>query len=160
LRLALPQAALTALCLLCAPAQAQWKWRDKDGQINASDRPPPRDIAEQDILARPVPEARRPAAVAAAASAPASSARPVERELESRKRGAEAEQAAKAKGDDERQAAQRAENCRRARSHVAALESGQRMARVNDKGEREVLDDLGRADEMRQAREVISSECR
>jgi hypothetical protein len=40
------------------------------------------------------------------------------------------------------------------------MESGQRMARVNEKGEREVLDDRGRAEEMRQARSVIASDCR
>jgi hypothetical protein len=34
------------------------------------------------------------------------------------------------------------------------------MARVNDKGEREVLDDKARADEMRRARDVIASDCR
>ena len=52
------------LCALmvatAAPAaHAQWKWRDKSGQVNASDRPPPRDVPEKDILARPVPEVRR-----------------------------------------------------------------------------------------------------
>ena len=62
--------------------------------------------------------------------------------------------------EEERLAPQRAENCRRARSHLSAMESGQRIARVNDKGEREVLDDRGRAEEMRQAREVIASDCR
>ena len=41
-----------------------------------------------------------------------------------------------------------------------ALQGGQRIARINDKGEREVLDDRGRADEMRQARDVIASDCR
>ena len=65
-----------------------------------------------------------------------------------------------AKADDVRLAAQRSENCNRARSHAAALDSGQRIARVNEKGEREVLDDKGRADEMRRAREVIASECK
>jgi hypothetical protein len=34
------------------------------------------------------------------------------------------------------------------------------MARVNDKGEREVLDDRGRADESRLARQVVASDCR
>jgi len=43
---------------------------------------------------------------------------------------------------------------------MVALEGGQRMARINDKGERENLDDNARADEMRRAREVIASECR
>ena len=63
------------------------------------------------------------------------------------------------KADEERLAAQRADNCRRARGHLAALESGQRIARTNERGEREVLDDKGRADEMRQARAVIASDC-
>ena len=160
-------ALLVALLLaLSAPlAHPQWKWPDKSGQINASDRPPPLDIPDKDILARPaaLPEQRRvlltPAASAASA-AEAPQAPGGERELEARRRAVEQEQAAKAKADEQRLATQRAENCRRARSHLAALETGQRLARVNEKGEREVLDDRARADEMRQAREVMASDCR
>ena len=72
----------------------------------------------------------------------------------------EQEQSAKAKTEEARLATQRGENCQRARSQQAALEGGQRIARLNDKGEREVLDDKGRAEELRQAREVIASDCR
>ncbi|HOL37008.1 MAG: DUF4124 domain-containing protein [Proteobacteria bacterium] len=159
--------ALLALCLaagVCGPAQAQWMWRDAKGQVTASDRPPPRDIAEKDILARPTASVPRaapaatPASAAPGVAAPASS--PLEAEVEARRRAAEQQAAAQAKADDERLAAQRAENCRRARGHLAALESGQRMARTNERGEREVLDDKGRAGEMRQARAVIASDCR
>lgn len=164
LRQALPVAALIALAVMVSPVHAQWKWRDKDGQINASDRPPPKDIPDKDILGRPGTETRRslPAA-AASAAAPAASAAPktaLDREIEARKKAAEQEHAAKAKAEEERQAALRGENCRRARGQLAALESGQRIARVNEKGEREVLDDKGRASEMRQARAVIASDCR
>lgn len=155
---------ITALALVLAAAstaQAQWKWRDKSGQVNVSDRPPPMDVAEKDILARPTPESlRRPAPAPAASAASAPARGPLERELAQRRSAAEQERSAKAKAEEERVAAQRAENCRRARNHMAALESGQRMARVNDKGEREVLDDRGRAEEMRQAREVIASDCK
>lgn len=152
----------TLVFALAAPAaHAQWKWRDKSGQVNASDRPPPFDVPEKDILSRPTPDARRTSpAPAASAAAPVKPAAPVDRELEARKRGAEQEQAAKAKAEEERLANQRAENCRRARSHLTALESGQRIARINDKGEREILDDRARADEMRQARAVVTSDCR
>ncbi len=155
-------AAALTLTLAAPAAHAQWKWRDKSGQINASDRPPPLDVPEKDILARPpaTTEARRPAAAASAASGAAVRAAPVDRELEARRRATEQEQAAKTKAEEERVAAQKAENCRRARSHLAAMESGQRIGRVNDKGEREILDDRARADEMRQAREVIASDCR
>ena len=84
----------------------------------------------------------------------------MEREVQARKKAAEQEQAAKAKADEDKLAAQRADNCRAARGHLTALESGQRIARTNDKGEREVLDDKGRADETRRAREVVASDCR
>ena len=163
---------LTAIVLATLPAlaDAQWQWRDKDGQINASDRPPPREVPDKDILSRPVPEGRRTASGQAAA-APASGAAPaaaaasaaptaLERELQARKRATEQEQAAKSRAEEERLSALRAENCRGARSHLTALESGQRIARTNDKGEREVLDDKGRADEQRRAREVVASDCR
>jgi hypothetical protein len=159
---------LTALTfVLLAPlAQAQqWMWRDKDGRVTASDRPPPRDIAEKDILQRPVPESRRVATVAPAASAAPGVAAPaattaLEREVQARKKAAEAEQAAKSKADEERNAARKAENCRNARSNLATLESGVRIARTNDKGEREFLEDAARNEEMRRAREVIASDCR
>jgi Domain of unknown function (DUF4124) len=161
---------LTTLTLvLAAPlAQAQqWMWRDKEGRVTASDRPPPRDIAEKDILQRPVPESRRvaspaPAASAASGAAAVAAAAPtaLEREVQARKKAAEAEQAAKAKADEERNAARRAENCRNARANLATLESGVRIQRTNDKGEREILEDAARNEEMRRAREAIASECR
>jgi type IV secretory pathway VirB10-like protein len=147
-------AALLGLAMFATAAQAQWTWRDKEGRITASDLPPPRDVPDKDILTRPAP------ATSAAASNPATPAPPVERELEARKKAAEAERAAQTKTDDAKQAAARADNCRRARAQLAAMDSGQRIARLNDKGEREVLDDKGRAEESRRAREVMASDCR
>ena len=170
--LVLPLAVVTLLMALSPAADAQWRWRDKGGQINASDRPPPKDVPEKDILDRPGPETRRSAAapvtVAASGAAdgtaapapPAAPPTPLEREVQARKRATEQEQLAKAKADEERLSTQRTENCRAARGHLIALESGQRIARTNDKGEREVLDDKGRADEQRRAREVVASDCR
>ena len=166
----LPATLWALLALATAlPAQAQWKWRDKDGRITVSDRPPPREVADKDILSRPATAPRPVAPPAAAAdapatapAAPAASAPPtaLEREVQARRRAAEEDKAAKAKAEEERNAARRADNCRQARNQLLALESGQRMARTNDKGEREVLDDAGRAQELRRTREVIASECR
>lgn len=157
----LPLTLLMALLMAALPAQAQWKWKDKTGQITASDLPPPRDVPEKDILQRPDLNLRRVAPPAAAASAAPVATRPAgDKELEARKRAGEQEQQTKAKVDEERLAQQRGENCRRARGHLSALETGQRIARTNEKGEREVLDDKGRAEEMRRANEVISSDCK
>ncbi len=169
-----------AAVLVSTPAEAQWRWRDASGRVTASDRPPPKEIPEKDILSRPSSAAqpRRPVAVAepasgaaSAAALPASGAASggllaasapggLQAEVEARRKRAEQEQAARAKAEQEKLAAQRAENCKRARSQVAALESGQRMARVNERGEREVLDDRGRAEELSKARSVVASDCR
>ena len=171
-RVALVTAALCAAA--ASPAQAQWKWRDAAGRITVSDRPPPRDVADKDILQRPaapakpvaaatpgVATASAPAPASGAVAAPAAAASaPVDKELEARKRAAEAERAAKAKLEEDKQAAQRADNCKRARGSLAALDSGQRITRFNDKGEREILDDAARATETRRAREAIISECK
>ncbi len=155
------------MLLLSLPGHAQWKWRDKDGGVTVSDRPPPRDVADKDILSRPA-SARRAslsaapsAASAASATSPAGDGKgPLDREVEARRRAAEQEQTAKAKADETRVAAQRTENCQRARSQISTLESGQRLARVNSKGEREMLDDKARADELAQARDAASANCR
>ncbi|HLL10183.1 MAG TPA: DUF4124 domain-containing protein [Rubrivivax sp.] len=171
----LPLCAAVLLLATSIDAPAQWAWRDANGRVNASDRPPPRGTPDKDIISRPATEASRrtsaapmvagsagaaaSAAVSGGASGPSAKG-PLDRELETRKRAAEQEQAAKARVEEERLAAQRADNCRRARSQLAALDSGQRMARVNDRGEREVLDDRGRADESRLARQVVASDCR
>ncbi|MFZ2648798.1 MAG: DUF4124 domain-containing protein [Burkholderiaceae bacterium] len=155
---------------LALPASAQWKWRDKTGVIHYSDLPPPQGIPAQDVLQRSS-AGRAPVVAAAAASAPASaapfSAAPAPRgdpELEARRGKVEQEKADKAKAEErvqaERIAAAKAENCMRARSHMKTLEDGMRMVRTNASGEREVLDDKGRAEEKARAREVISSDCR
>lgn len=152
-----------ATLALALPADAQWRWRDASGRVTASDMPPPRDIPEKDIIQRPSGAARPAAAAAPAASAVASApaaATPVDKDLQAKKKAAEQEQQAKAKAEEQRNAAIRADNCARARSHLATLDSGQRLARVNDKGEREVLDDKARAEEVRRAREIIASDCR
>jgi flagellar biosynthesis/type III secretory pathway protein FliH len=159
-----------AIGLLCAalvaalPAHAQWKWKDASGQVHISDRPPPADVPDASILQRPAAPVLRRAAPATPAASPASgapAAKPrTDPELESRLKKAEDEIKAKAKAEEERVAASRAENCQRARQQLAALESGMRVARMNDKGEREYLDDAQRAAEVQRARQLIASECR
>lgn len=79
--------------------------------------------------------------------------------MEEKKKQTEAAQAAKKKEEDQRVMALRAENCKRAQAAKAGLDSGVRMARMNDKGEREILDDAGRAAELERTQAIIQSEC-
>ena len=162
--------AMAALVLVALPAQAQWKWRDAAGHVQYSDLPPPSGTPDKDILGRPAAQNRAAAAAAAqlpasAASAPRAAAsalapRTVEPELEAKRKQAEAELAAKKKADDEHNAAARADNCKRAKSQMQTLESGVRLARTNDKGEREILDDAQRDAEMKRTRDVVAADCK
>ncbi len=161
---------MAALALLALPAHAQWKWRDAAGHVQYSDLPPPLGTPDKDILARPAAQNRAAAVAAAqlpasAASAPRAAAsalapRTIEPELEAKRKQAEADQAAKKKADEEHNAVARADNCKRAKSQMQTLESGVRLARTNDKGEREILDDAQRDAEMKRTRDVMAADCK
>jgi len=155
------------------PSQAgvQWKWRDANGVMHYTDRPPPAGTPESQILSRPA-GARSPKVVDAAASdasAPAAaspakagstSGKSTDPELEARKRKAEEKKSAEQKAEDEKQAKARADNCERARSYERTLQDGLRISRTNAKGEREILDDKARAEEMQRTQEAIQGNCR
>ena len=164
-----PVAIVTVLGMaLALPALAQWKWRDKAGQTQYSDLPPPAGTAEADILLRPNAGQRRAAAapVAAAAASDAASAAPrlapkaSEPELEAKRRKVEEEAAAKKKAEEARMAVARADNCVRAKAQVRTMESGVRVTRTNEKGEREFLDDATRATEAQRSRGIVASDCK
>ena len=164
-----PLVIITALGLaLTLPAHAQWKWRDKAGQTQYSDLPPPAGTPEADILLRPNAAQRRVAAapVAASAASDAASAAPrlapkaSEPELEAKRRKVEEEAAAQKKADEARVAAARADNCVRAKAQLRTMESGIRVTRTNDKGEREYLDDAARAAEAQRSRGIVASDCK
>src|SRR5258706_1522865 len=142
------------------PAAAQWKWRSKSGQIQYSDTPPPAGTPDQDILQRPDARRRAAAAAASAASAASAAGGKVEPELEAKRKKVDEEEAAKRKAENDKLAAARADNCVRAKSYLRTLDDGVRIARTNDKGEREILDDKQRADEVKRARDVVSSDCK
>lgn len=150
---------------LAGPAAAQWKWRDGKGQVQYSDLPPPQGTPDKDILQRPNGGALRAAPAPTPAAASAASAPPLvpkgsEPELEAKRKKLEQEEAEKKKAEEQRIAAVKADNCTRARSQLRTLESGVRIARTNDKGEREILDDRQLAAEQKRARDVMASDCK
>jgi len=149
--------------LLCGSVWAQWQWVDETGRRVFSDTPPPLSVPDKNILKRPgshtqptvVPEPTP------AAAEPLAIPKPSGRDsaLEARKKQAEEAEQAKKKAEAERQAKLRAENCERAQRAKATLDSGMRLATTNAKGEREILDDTGRAAEAKRLEGIISSDC-
>jgi hypothetical protein len=155
--------------VLATPAEAQWKWRDKNGRVQYSDQPPPSGVPDKDVLQKPASANRQAAApvAAAVAAVPASAAsgialtpKTVEPELEAKRRKADEEKAAKDKAEEQKLAAARADNCSRARSQLRTIDDGIRIARTNATGEREILDDKARAEERRRTTDVIASDCK
>ncbi|MES2363018.1 MAG: DUF4124 domain-containing protein [Pseudomonadota bacterium] len=162
--------------LFSLTALAQWQWLDKDGRKVFSDRAPPAEIQEKNILKRPAGSARpapqaaseagdsatKPASAAstplAKTSAPKLSGK--DAELEARKKKAQDEEAAKKKAEEEKVTKIKADNCERAKTNLATLQSGVRMAAVNANGEREIFDDDKRAAETKRTQEIIDSNCK
>lgn len=157
-------------------ALAQWQWVDKDGRKVFSDRAPPPDVAEKNILRRPAgrtantpaPATDAPSADSAPAS-PGAANRPeataakssgVDKELEAKKKQAADAEAAKKKADEERVTKEKIENCARAKQAKATFDSGVRVARTNANGEREVMDDAARATELKRIQSVMDRDCK
>jgi membrane protein involved in colicin uptake len=97
------------------------------------------------------------AAPKAAASAPRLSGK--DKELEEKKKQAEAAEAAKKKAEEERLAKARADNCERAKRAKASMDSGMRIATTNAKGERDFMTDAARAAESKRLGEIMAAEC-
>ncbi|MES2878339.1 MAG: DUF4124 domain-containing protein [Pseudomonadota bacterium] len=160
-----------AACLVSLAASAQWQWIDKDGRKVFSDRAPPGDISDKNILKRPGARATsasvtaEPAAITAAAPAPQETASApklsgVDKELAEKKKKAEEAEAAKRKAEEEKILKAKIENCARAKQAKTSFDSGMRIARTNAQGEREVMDDAARAAEVKRIQAVIDSDCR
>jgi hypothetical protein len=157
-------------------ALAQYQWVGKDGRKVFSDRPPPAEIQEKDILKQPGGR-RAPAPVAAAApadtagpaaAAPAGKAKAdpnapkisgKDADLQARKKKLEDEENARKKIEDEKFAKSQADNCERARKAAASYRSGERLVSTNAKGEREILDDAAKAEEIKRVQSVIDRDC-
>ena len=164
------------LALVCGgyalTVSAQWQWIDKDGRKVYSDRAPPAEILPKNILMQPgvkmtaLASASAPAAPASATgmSAPKAQASAPrlpgkDAQLEAKKKQAEDEENVKKKAAEEVLAKARADNCERAKKGVATLQSGIRIATTSAKGEREFMDDAGRALETKRLQTIAQTDC-
>jgi hypothetical protein len=159
---------LLLLALVVAPdVSAQFKWRDANGRMVYSDQPPPTSIPPDAVLQAPGlrPAAERPGATGEAAKATgAASGSPTagaaaDRELEFRKRRIERAETERKSGEEAAKARQVAAACEETRAELRALESGVRISRINERGEREFIDDAQRAARADAARKSSREHC-
>jgi len=154
---------------LSISAWAQWQWIDKDGRKVFSDRSPPSEIQEKDILKRPGASSRPPVspadnsvtaspAAVGKVSAPRLSGK--DAQLEARKKQAEDAEAANKKAEEEKIAKARADNCERAKRGLASFESGVRISVTNAQGEREIMGDAARAAEKNRLQGIAANDCK
>jgi hypothetical protein len=162
---------LVVLAALSSGVYAQWQWLDKDGRKIFSDRAPPPDVPDKNIVKRPGqhkaalnPVEAEALGSGAAASASSAASAPkisgVDKDLADKKKKAEQADVAKRKAEEDKVAKTKADNCVRAKQAKAGLESGVRISRTNQQGEREILDDAARAAESQRIQGIIDSDCK
>jgi hypothetical protein len=145
--------AVAALLVATAVNAQIYQWKDASGKTIISDKPP--------AGVRPAPKGE---AEAPAANAPSSNAAPqkttADREMDFRKRQKESQEAASKAQTEQAASAAKNENCEKARRYLQSLESGERMALRDDKGERYYMEDAQRQQEITKTRQDIQTVCK
>ena len=153
-------------------ASTTWQWLDANGRKVFSDRAPPPEVAEKNIIKRPAgmsaptePSYGVPTLTPAPTEAKAESAAPkpnagVDKDLEAKKKKLQEAETAKRKAEEEKFAKAKAENCLRAKEAKATYDSGVRISKTNASGEKEVLDDAARSAEVKRLLGIIETDCK
>jgi hypothetical protein len=158
--------AAAALAALPAAAQQLYKYVGPDGKVQYSDRPPADGRKAEKVTSSRISSVGPGAGGASAAAASGDGAKPsapktaAEQEQAFRQRRIDAEEKAK---KDEKLALdqqQKAESCAGARRELAGLQSGQRIARLNEQGERIFLDDAGVQSEIARLQREVAAGCK
>ena len=162
---------LLLAALAAAPhASAQYQWRDANGRMVYSDLPPPASVPPSAV--QRAPARQTPAVAPGGSGVTASEPRPggtpaaggaapsiAEQEMAFRKRRLERAEAERKATQAQAEARRAAAACEFARAQVRTLESGMRVARVNEGGEREVIDEATRASQLDGARRSMREHC-
>ena len=144
------------LCGLFSTASAQvYQWKDANGKTVYSDKPP----AGKSVSIKQAPPSsdnigELPSETKA--GEPKGPKSLAERDLDFRKRQKENQEQAEKARNEQRQANQRSEYCDNNQRYLKTLESGERIATRDDKGERNYLDDAQREQEIAKTRQALS----
>jgi hypothetical protein len=149
-------AAVAVLAFACVAQAQSYKWVDKDGKVQYGDAPP-QGATKVTPLKPPAGPAAQPASKDAKDAKDAKKLSPEEafKKRQADQKAAE-EKAAKA----DKEAADRRQQCASHQDAIRQLESGARIARTNEKGERYFVEDDQRAKEIAQQRKFAAEACK
>lgn len=168
-------AGIAALAGFAGQAGAEtYIWKDANGKTIISDSPPPRagktparssgDDGKNSGYALPADKAEAAQGKSTQASSngtPATAPKTMaDKDLEFRKRQMENRDQEEKATKEAQDKARRQDECKRASEYLTALQNGQRIARFNDKGEREILDDAQRDSEIARSRQSVNELCK
>ncbi len=144
-----------------------YKWKDKNGSVRYSDTPPPSSIKQEAVGRKKVtkptgvaplsPVVNTPA-VADAKQVPAGKEEGAQEDA-AKKRQENAEIEKKNQQEKEAQAKLKEENCKAAKSNLASYQQGGRVYKMNEKGEREYMDDKDLKQSAEKAKGEVSEYC-
>ena len=141
--------ALVVALFLALPAGAQiYQWKDANGKTVMSDKPPVGQVRQQKTIES---ETQTQGGQKQKTLA--------DRDLEFRKRQKESQESSEKARKEEASSAEKMENCANARRQLQVLESGERIALRDDKGERYFMDDAQREQDIAKARRFVDSSC-
>ena len=166
---------LCVMCVLIAlPMLANaeiYKWKDKNGTVRYTDTPPPSNIKQESIGGKKLTKPTGQAPLAPVANTDATAGKdemkgkvpnqnlesPDEIAAKLRQKNAETEK--NNKKEKEAQAKIKEENCKASKANLASYQQGGRVYKMNEKGEREYLDDAGLKAGAEKAQKEVSEYC-
>jgi hypothetical protein len=122
-----------------------YKWKDKKGVTQYSDTPPLGNVRYESIKTNTVV---LPTVI-----------KPVDAEKTTKKNADKAKEEKQAEDKKQAEAQQKTANCNVAKANAANLKQGGRIYRMNEKGEREYIDDKTMNDGIKQAEKEIKENC-
>ena len=141
-----------------------YQWKDANGQTVVSDTPPPASAKNRRALGTAQPSVvKEKLATDKAEDGVKAAAEPkttAEKDLEFKKRQQEAKEKAEKHAKEQAAEAEKRENCERARRNLAALEANQPMAVMDEQGQRKMMDNSEREQEIERARRFMAETCK
>jgi Skp family chaperone for outer membrane proteins len=146
-----------------------YKWKDKNGAIRYTDTPPPSNIKQEALSGKKAAKSSNQAPLAPVEGVPAVASKDAKKEgkkeamskedeaAQIRQRNAEAEK--RNKQEKEAEAKRKADNCKGAKANFETYKQGGRVYKMNEKGEREYMDDKDLQDGKAQAQKEIDENC-